>query len=307
MRNFFRFLKKMGIGKIPGFLSFYSSAYLIFIRTLGKNPSVEFHGQRIFLIPTDLGVSRRLLVFGDHVKPITDYFSKTISPGMFVADIGANIGHLTLIAAEQVGKTGHVYAFEPDPQCFAILKKNVEANTHKNVSLLEMAVSNSNGYQTLYANNNFTSAGSLSRENLSSSLKSHGKDNERDENEYREYSVNSVRLDDYFDQHVGTMKLDVLKMNIQGAEGLVLEGAKRLLQKSSPTIIMEFWPPGLERFGTSAKNLLEWLGALGYYYKPINIPVHKNSFSAKDVIDIALERAKRKQDGLHLILQKQVS
>src|ERR1035441_6724268 len=74
-------------------------------------------------------------VLHDQYEPETKaLLGSLIRPGMTVFDIGAHVGHYTLLAARIVGPTGRVYAFEPEPENFALLKRNVELNGYKNVT-----------------------------------------------------------------------------------------------------------------------------------------------------------------------------
>ncbi len=66
---------------------------------------------------------------------------KRLHPGQVVLDLGANIGYFTLLFARQVGDSGHVYAFEPGPLSFLLLKKNIAANAYRNITPINKAVS----------------------------------------------------------------------------------------------------------------------------------------------------------------------
>jgi hypothetical protein len=78
--------------------------------------------------------------------------------------------------------------------------------------------------------------------------------------------VEAVRLDEYFKDQ--KRPIDVLKMDTQGAEGLILEGMTGLLegQTDGPTIFMEFWPHGLKGIGTDAGVLLKKLQSYNYKF-----------------------------------------
>ena len=80
----------------------------------------------------------------NYEKDEFDLVKRTIKKGDVVLDIGANIGVYTVLFAEIVGDKGRVYAFEPDPKNFALLKKNIEINKYKNVVLINKAVLNKN-------------------------------------------------------------------------------------------------------------------------------------------------------------------
>lgn len=72
-------------------------------------------------------------------------FQKTVKPGDVVYDVGANVGFYTLLASVLVGEKGHVYAFEPLPGNLSNLRKHLEMNHVKNCSLIDAAVSSTNG------------------------------------------------------------------------------------------------------------------------------------------------------------------
>jgi len=81
-----------------------------------------------------------------------NHLKKIIQLNDTVIDVGANIGYYTLIFAKLVGKGGMVYAFEPEPNNFALLKKNIEVNNYHNVILENKAVSDQNGFANLEIN-----------------------------------------------------------------------------------------------------------------------------------------------------------
>jgi FkbM family methyltransferase len=85
---------------------------------------------------------------------------------MTVVDIGANIGYYSLIAAEPIGTDGKVYAFEPDPDNYALLVRNVELNGYRNVETVEKAVSSESGFVTLYIDRSNFGNRSLGKNNI---------------------------------------------------------------------------------------------------------------------------------------------
>ena len=112
-----------------------------------KTTLAEVQGHKMFLDSKDaLGLS-----INEIYEPLeTEFVKKEVKKGNVVLDIGANIGYYTLIFAKLVGENGKVFAFEPDPTNFALLKKNVEMNGYKNVVLVQRAVSNKTGKLKLY-------------------------------------------------------------------------------------------------------------------------------------------------------------
>ena len=201
-------------------------------------------GHKIFLDSQDsLNFSS-----GENYKPTeTEVFKKEISLGNTVLDIGANIGDDTLVLAKLVGNRGRIYAFEPDPDNFRLLKKNVLVNKYKNVVLINKAVSDKNGIIKLFLSDN----------------------NKADhriydpENKRKYVEVGMISLDSYFKSK--RTKIDVVKIDIQGAEMLAFKGMKRLLKNNKNCkILTEFWPIGLKRAGSSAKECLSFIRGMGY-------------------------------------------
>ena len=98
---------------------------------------VEIEGEKMYLDDVD---SLCLSINGIHEKIITNLIKKEIHSGDVVLDIGAHIGYYTLQFANLVGSTGKVYAFEPEPKNFELLKKNVQINKHDNVVLIQKKI-----------------------------------------------------------------------------------------------------------------------------------------------------------------------
>ena len=99
--------------------------------------------------------SLRLSFNGVYEPCETEFVMNEIKKGDVVLDIGANIGYYTLIFARLVGEEGKVFAFEPDPENFALLKKNVEINGYHNVVLVQKAISNKTGKIRLFKFDDF--------------------------------------------------------------------------------------------------------------------------------------------------------
>jgi len=112
-----------------------------------KSDFVEIEGHKMFLDSFD---SLKLSINKSYEEFETEVTKKIVNDGDVVLDIGANIGYYTLIFAKLVGKNGKVYAFEPEPNNLAILKKNIEINGYKNIEVIDKVVSNKNGTVKLY-------------------------------------------------------------------------------------------------------------------------------------------------------------
>ncbi len=177
--------------------------------------------------------SLHLSLFGIYEEFEVSLLPREIYEGNVVIDVGANIGYYTIIFSRLVGDKGVVYAFEPDPVNFEILKKNISLNNCTNVIAEQKALSNKSGKTSLY----------ISGENR-------GDHRIYDPGDGREaIDIETVSLDDYL-KDLTPRGIDFLKIDVQGAEVVVLEGANKILQKSkSVKILSEFWPSAIEKFG----------------------------------------------------------
>ncbi len=165
-----------------------------------------------------------------------------IAPGMTVVDVGANIGIYTALMARIVGEKGKVYAFEPSPHNFNLLKKY---NKNNNVTLVQAAAGDTTGEIVLY---------------ISDKLNVDHQTYETDEIREK-VNVLSYRLDDYLKNE----KVDFIKMDIQGFEYHALLGMKNILRNNANIkIFMEFWPYGLIKAGSSPEKLLTFLHELDF-------------------------------------------
>lgn len=177
----------------------------------------------------------------------TRLLKRMCPPGTRAVDIGANIGFHTLQLAQLAGPTGFVWAFEPDPSNYATLTRNLEANHCRNVSAVNLAVANRSGQAAFYVSS------------------SHSGDHRLfvpDPGARKKITVQAVALDDFFP---ACQSLDLIKMDIQGAEGIALEGMKRILESNPKLILMfEFWPFGLRQSGSQPERMLANLRDLGF-------------------------------------------
>lgn len=251
-----KFLSGHGIGK------FYPIKVINnFIISYLKTNFAEVQGHKMFLDSKD---SLYLSIHGIHEPFVTEFVKKEVKKGNVVLDIGANIGYYTLIFAKMVGEDGKVFAFEPDPTNFSLLKKNVEINDYKNVVLVQKAVSNKTGKGKLY----------ISEDNLGA----HTIYNSNDNRQWIEIEV--IRLDDYFKNYNG--KIDFIKIDIEGAEYEAIQGMRNLLKRNNVTIVTEFNTFALKRSIIQPEEYLKLLIELGFKLyelneqekkiKPVNIP-----------------------------------
>ena len=164
---------------------------------------------------------------------------QVVKKGDTAIDIGAMIGCYTLVFAKLVGDTGRVFAFEPELENYETLKKNININGYKNAKLAYMAVSDIDGEMKLYIHD-----GNLGMHTLGKPTywKPKGV-----------ISVKTVRLDTCLSK---SCRVDFIKMDIQGAEGLALKGMERTLRDNKDIkMIIEYSQPELEGLGKPTECL----------------------------------------------------
>ncbi len=154
---------------------------------------------------------------------LTRYLLRALNENDVFFDLGANLGYYSLLASRLVGNGGSVRAFEPSPPLVEILKRNVGGRG--NVRVVEKAVGDSAGPAEFYiAPTAFMGTSSLLRG--------------WQERETKAVSVETIRLDDYCLSEGVVPQL--IKVDVEGAEALVLKGARRLLSESRPRLAIEF-------------------------------------------------------------------
>jgi FkbM family methyltransferase len=168
--------------------------------------------------------------------------------GVFV-DVGAHVGLHTLAIAAHVAAGGAVVAFEPHPLNHRLLLHNLEQNHLRHVVAENLGLADAAATLT-----------GTSRPGVGNwSLASHG--------EYR-FEVKLVRLDDYWRDHP-LPRLDLMKIDVEGAEVRMLRGARQTIERFHPLIVFEVCPSWLAKMQTSPAELFAELLDHGYRIHPL--------------------------------------
>lgn len=189
----------------------------------------------------------RLMWTGCYETEFLAFLRFALRPGSVFADIGANTGYFSVVAAALVGKGGEVFAFEPDPDCFHRLSGNSQAFPWMNA--LQSAVGDLDGEITFYRSNRRGESGWGTT---------------FDEGEGKiQVTVPVCTLDRFFGSR-RTGRLDLIKVDVEGAEYRVLTGARRTLESQRSVIWMEANDACLARDGKSIVDLVQLLRTWGY-------------------------------------------
>lgn len=164
-----------------------------------------------------------------------------------IVDVGANIGLLSLEIAKTAN--GGIYCFEPNPYTFSKLVEFVGLNNkNKDFKFVCAAVGEKSGFTDFYVSERDYLGVMSSQVNTDPSAKL--------------IKVPVISLDDYFDGK--TIKIDFIKIDVEGAELFVLKGAEKILKEDSPMLLIEIHGPFLHRFGYTVSDFFEYVYGLGY-------------------------------------------
>lgn len=184
---------------------------------------LQNEGLVCFINTKDL-IGWKIFFLGEYEKGTNKTLAKYIKKGDVVIEAGANLGSETILLSKLVGE-GKVYGFEPNPYTFERLSINVTINDLKNVKVYDIAIGEKNG-------------------DISFNIYPKGFCNPGMSSKYMETPLTTKitvqqKTLDTFVQEQGITKLDFLKMDIQGAEMDLLNGASATISKYKPTIFLE--------------------------------------------------------------------
>jgi len=178
------------------------------------------------------------------------FLESIASEGTNVIDVGRNIGVTTAAIAKKVGKRGRVYSFEPVPEYFDILKKNLSANKLENAEAFQLAVSDRVGRIDFYQKGG--SSGIIVEKGA------------------KKFKANTTTIDRFLnDQKIE--RIDLINMDCEGSELLVLKGAKESLQKNKVKIFCEIHHNSLRHLGQSVQRVVQYLQKLGYEVHSVSL------------------------------------
>ena len=172
-----------------------------------------------------------------------------------VFDVGAHIGLVTMPVSKMLGTSGQVIAFEPSAANCRALSQHLTLNNLSNVKVVNCLI----GAQDVETVSFFESRG-VSGMNTCAPIKN--------ENEYLKKSMCQVTIDAFCEEHV--LAPEIIKIDVEGYELAVLEGAKSILQKTSPTIFLSVHPKHLRALGRTTDELESFLDEAGYLLTDIN-------------------------------------
>ncbi len=207
---------------------------------------------RMLLDPNDF-VSRKILETGVWEDRSWWAVAQHLQSGATFADVGAHIGYYSLKAAAVVGPSGHVIAIEPNPETIQRLRDNIRASGASIITVQPVACYDSEATLDLYsAPRSNTGESSISRINAS-----------QEGPILTSYRVRARSLDTIITE-MGVSRVDVIKIDVEGAELMVLKGAMETLAKYRPFLVVELNEWQLRSMGTSSDEVIRFLHSHGY-------------------------------------------
>lgn len=192
-----------------------------------------------------VGSSNHGCWLGSYEAAATVAFAEAVDPGQVVYDIGAHVGWYTLLGSRLVGSSGRVVAFEPSPRNLRFLERHVDLNDAENVTVVEGAVSDVDGQAGFDAGASHSTAALADEEEAT-------------------MTVRTVTLD----RLVSSGRLpppDLVKVDVEGEEEAVLEGAGDVLASSRPVLLLSVHGAAAERACRSR------LRHVGYRVEPVRL------------------------------------
>jgi FkbM family methyltransferase len=174
-----------------------------------------------------------------------DRLREFVPAGSLVIDVGANVGFFSLRFAQWVGDLGKVIAIEPEDRNYAALVAAVERQgVSSRVDTMKAVAAATRGEIFLEINPLHPADHKISRDGTG-------------------LPVSAVTLDQLV-QNEAALRLALMKIDVQGAEMMVLKGAAGILKDAKPALFVELSEEGLNKFGSSVTEILKYLAELGY-------------------------------------------
>jgi FkbM family methyltransferase len=221
---------------------------------LGDRVLTSTHrGDALYLVPQDLDLTPAIIRSGEWEPHVERAIIRLLGPGDTAVDVGANVGYHTLAMAAAVGSGGQVHAFEASPDLMRLLRATMIVNGLSSVALYENAALDRPGTITLASAPGHYGSGHLVNDAPSPDY---------DVAYSIRVEVAAVTLDAVLADLVPNV--DLLHMDIEGAEPLALCGAETLIRRSPKIKIITEWSVGMMSSRTDLRAFVAWLVELGF-------------------------------------------
>ncbi len=213
--------------RIPGLYGFSRSLLLAVVGRGSAGREIvdgPLKGYRMVLGPHD----RNAYLVNNHERAIVDRLCELCRPGMCVLDVGAHVGYFSLLFSVRVGPQGCVNTFEPNPANVTKIREMLKLNQCVNVQLFPVAASDCSE-QVRFVTEHTGQMGHIATGPAAASEGC--------------VTVEAVRIDEVARQHE-FRRVDLIKLDVEGAEAKALAGMAELLRRDKPVIVCEWHPAG---------------------------------------------------------------
>lgn len=252
-----RAAKKMPLG---GALLAQSLLRRCFRHAKGMARINDFDGDLTVDLSLSEHMQRRIFWMGYYSREVIAFLARNLRHGMVAIDVGANIGEITMVAAKRVGRTGKIISFEPVDAIAEELERNVARNHLEQVTVVRLGLSDTDSIAPIYpscgqgdAHDEHHGLGSLYGSATGSAPLQ---------------TIELVTLDSYLEKHP-VSRLDVIKIDIEGAELPCLMGASRTIAHHRPILIVEIQEHSSHAAGYRQTDILDYLISFGYNFYAI--------------------------------------
>lgn len=222
-------------------------------------------------------MQRRIYWMGYYNKEIVALLDGLVREGMVIVDVGANIGEISMVSAKRTGRSGTVIAFEPVDEIADELQANIERNRLEHVVIVRAGLSDqAMDHVPIYASCGQSEAGDEHR-GLGSLYGAPAEDTPLQ-------FIRVTTLDAYLEE-LRPSRIDIIKVDIEGAELPFLRGASKTIQRYRPLLIIEVQNESSAAAGYRAEDILGFLSDLGYTFARIGKKGRLTPIQASNLAD----------------------
>lgn len=257
---------------IPGAIIIINSLRQFFAKRKDCVTVTDYDGDLTVTLCLNEHMQSQIFWYGYYSRDIVLLLDKILQPGMVMVDVGANIGEITMAAAHRVGPGGRVFAFEPMSSLYARLREHIEANRLGQVTVVKCGLSDQVGSAQLFSASETFHDGT-EHQGLGTLYSSTA----------RATPTETIEIDT-LDKFIGGRDLaqvDLIKIDVEGAELPVLKGAGNVLARFRPYLVIEIQHETSEQAGYKASDILEFLEPLGYRFYTIGRKAKLTALSAE--------------------------
>jgi FkbM family methyltransferase len=259
-----------------GFTTFVKSVIFFLYRKIkrktidiSKTHILDINGYKMSVMPNDEGISTSLLMFKTHEPLTTQLISKILKKGMYCIDIGSNIGYYALLENKIVGNEGRIVSIEPSPTNFKLLKENILLQNSSNMEAYNFAAGNKKGTVKFMIDTKSNWCKVVDDDEVSDNV----------------IDIESNTLDNFLEK-LSIRQIDFLRMDVEGFEANIIEGAQKTIQKFKPILAIEIHKNfmGNEKTKTLLQNLMNMRYQIKHFSpRELDVPIVGNLDDTKPI------------------------